>query len=154
MITRALFLIPIMMLAACSSDTAANTANPLSSPQDDANVHQRLETEGKYSKVSNNGREATTNDNDTYYKSKANVVHIPGSKQVKINIDDSLIIIKLINDDRSYLDFKKGNNYLNKFAEISFNYTYGIDLENAIQQIKVFKSTDSKQGLLGRVEHS
>lgn len=151
MINRALFLIPIMMLAACSSDTvnsADNTANPLSSPQDNTNTHQRLEQDGKYSKVSNNDREATTNDNDTYYKSKANVVHIPGSKQVKININDSLIIIKLINDDRSYLDFKKGNNYLNKFAEISFNYTYGIELENAIQQIKVFKSTDSKQGLL------
>ena len=59
MITRTLLLIPIMMLAACSSDTvnsADNTVNPLSSPQDNTNAHQSLEPEGKYSKVSNNER--------------------------------------------------------------------------------------------------
>ena len=151
MITRALFLILIMMLAACSSDTvnsAKNTANSLSSPQDNTNAHQSLEQEGKYSKVSNNEREKSTRSSNTYYKSKANVVHIPGSKQVKITIDDLLIIIKLVSNDGSYLDFKKGDDYLNKSAEIGFNYTYDTDLEEAIKRIKVFKSTDSEQGIL------
>lgn len=151
MITRTLLLIPIMMLAACSSDTvnsADNTVNPLSSPQDNTNAHQSLEPEGKYSKVSNNERKKIAHSNNTYYKSKANVVHIPGSKQVEINIDDLLIIIKLVSNDGSYLDFKKGNNYLNKFAEIGFNYTYDTDLEDAIKRIRVFKSPDSEQGIL------
>ena len=151
MITRTLLLIPIMILAACSSDTvnsADNTVNPLSSPQDNTNAHQSLELEGKYSKVSNNERKKIAHSNNTYYKSKANVVHIPGSKQVKINIDDSLIIINLISDDGSYLIFKKGNDYLNKFAEIGFNYTYDTDLEDAIKRIKVFKSPNSEQGIL------
>lgn len=151
MITRALLLIPIMMLAACSSDTAksaASSANPSSSQQDNARPNQYLEAEGKYSKVSNNERKKIAHSNNTYYKSKANVVHIPGSKQVKINIDDSLIIINLISNDGSYLIFKKGNDYLNKFAEIGFNYTYDTDLEDAIKRIRVFKSNDSEQGIL------
>ncbi|WP_413521076.1 hypothetical protein [Psychrobacter glacincola] len=151
MITRTLLLIPIMILAACSSDTvnsADNTVNPLSSPQDNTNAHQSLEPEGKYSKVSNNERKKIAHSNNTYYKSKANVVHIPGSKQVKINIDDSLIIINLISNDGSYLIFKNSNDYLNKFAEIGFNYTYDTDLEDAIKRIKVFKSPDSEQGIL------
>ncbi len=148
MITRALLLIPIMMLAACSSDTAANTANQLNSPQDDANAHQRLEPEGKYSKVSNNDRERAVNDNDTYYDSKANIAYIPSSKQIKINIDDLLITIRLLYDERSYLDFKKGSDYLNKFTEISFNYTYDTDLETALQKIKIFKNESSGLRLL------
>ena len=151
MTIRTLFLIPIMMLAACSSDTAksaASSANPSSSQQDNARPNQYLEAEGKYSKVSNNERKKIAHSNNTYYKSKANVVHIPGSKQVKINIDDSLIIINLISNDGSYLIFKKGNDYLNKFAEIGFNYTYDTDLEDAIKRIRVFKSNDSEQGIL------
>ena len=151
MITRALLLIPIMMLVACSSDTAANTANTanqLSHPQDDVNTNQRLETDVKYSRVSDNDREATTNNNGTYYDSKANIAYIPISKQIKINIDDLLITIRLLYEERSYLDFKKGNDYFNEFAEISFNYTYGIDFETALQGIKVFKNESSEQGLL------
>lgn len=151
MTTRTLLLIAIIILVACSAEpanSAANSFNQSNSPQDGASANQRLETDDKYNKISNNNRKTTTYYNNTYYDSKAKVVYIPGSKQVKINIDDSLIIIKLINDEQSYLDFKKGNHYLNKFAEISFNYTYGIDFEDAIQQIKVFKSTDSEQGLL------
>ena len=151
MTIRTLLLIPIMMLAACSSDTAksaASSANPSSSQQDNARPNQYLEAEGKYSKVSNNERKKIAHSNNTYYKSKANVVHIPGSKQVKINIDDSLIIINLISNDGSYLIFKNGNDYLNKFAEIGFNYTYDTDLEDAIKRIRVFKSNDSEQGIL------
>ena len=146
-----LLLIPIMMLVGCSSDntnSAASSANPLSSQQDNARPNQYLEADGKYSKASDNERKKTTHSNNTYYKSKANVVHIPGSKQVKVNIDDALVVINLIDDDGSYLDFKKGNNYLNKFTEISFNYTYDTDLEAASQKIKVFKSESSDQGLL------
>ena len=151
MTIRTLLLIPIMILAACSSDTAnsaAGNANPLSSSPDDAGANQHLKTDGKHSKASDNERKKITHRNNTYYKSKASIVHIPGSKQVKINIDDALIIINLIDDDGSYLDFKKGNNYLNKFTEISFNYTYDTDLETALQKIKVFKSESSDQGLL------
>lgn len=148
MITRALLLIPIMMLVACSSDTVASTTNQLNHPQDDVNANQRLETDVKYTRVSNNVREATINDNDAYYDSKANIAYIPSSKQIKINIDDLLITIRLLYEERSYLDFKKGNDYFNKFAEISFNYTYGIDFETALQGIKVFKNKSSEEGLL------
>lgn len=151
MTIRTLLLIPVMMLVACSSDTtnsAASSANLSSSQQDNARPNQYLEADGKYSKVSDNERKKTTHPNNTYYKSKANIAYIPNSKHIKITIDDFLIIIRLLHDERAYLDFKKDNDYLNKFAEISFNYTYGIDFETALQAIKVFKNKSSEEGLL------